>query len=97
MEFTITEKVKAHPMALAHPEMIKDLEVKKAIMQLTRHFSSPQEYFVVTLARGLGTLAAMAHPKPVIIRMSDFKSNEYATLLGGADFGEKQNASFAIH
>ena len=88
MEFTVTEHVKAHPMALAHPERIKDPEIEKKIMLLTRHYKTPSEYCIETLGRGLGTLAAMAHPKPVIIRMSDFKSNEYATLLGGADFGE---------
>lgn len=86
MEFTVTEHVKAHPMALAHPERITDPNVKEQIMQLTRHYKSPAEYFVETLARGLGTLAAMVNPKPVIVRMSDFKTNEYATLLGGADF-----------
>jgi pyruvate,water dikinase len=86
MEFTVTEHVKAHPMALAHPERITDPEVKEKIMELTRHYKIPADYFVETLARGLGTLAAMANPKPVIVRMSDFKTNEYATLLGGADF-----------
>ncbi len=87
MEFTVTEHVKAHPMALAHPERVKDPAVREEIAELTRHYSSPAEYMVETLARGLGTLAAMAYPKPVIVRMSDFKTNEYATLLGGADFG----------
>lgn len=86
MEFTVTEHVKAHPMALAHPEKISDPEVKDKIMELTRHYETPGEYMVQTLARGIGTLAAMAYPKPVIVRMSDFKTNEYATLLGGADF-----------
>lgn len=86
MEFTITEHVKAHPMALAHPERITDPEVKAKIMELTRHYKTPANYMVETLAHGLGTLAAMVYPKPVIVRMSDFKTNEYATLLGGADF-----------
>jgi pyruvate,water dikinase len=90
MEFTITEHVKAHPMALAHPERITDPEVKAKINELTRHHASPSDYFVETLGRGLGTLAAMASPKPVIVRMSDFKTNEYATLLGGADFEPKE-------
>jgi pyruvate,water dikinase len=88
MEFTVTEHVKAHPMALAHPERITDPEVREQVMQLTRHYDTPADYFVETLARGLGTLAAMVNPKPVIVRMSDFKTNEYATLLGGADFGK---------
>ena len=86
MEFTVTEHVKAHPMALAHPERVTDEKAKAEIMELTRHYDTPADYMVETLARGLGTLAAMAYPKPVIVRMSDFKTNEYATLLGGADF-----------
>jgi pyruvate,water dikinase len=86
MEFTVMEHVKAHPMALAHPERISDPNVRKQIMELTRHYPTPADYMVETLARGLGTLAAMAYPKTVIVRMSDFKTNEYASLLGGADF-----------
>jgi pyruvate,water dikinase len=86
MEFTVTEHVKAHPMALAHPERITDPFVRDQIMELTRHYRTPADYMVETLARGIGLLAAMAYPKPVILRMSDFKTNEYATLLGGADF-----------
>eukprot|EP01083_Nonionella_stella_P244135 850061_1 len=73
-------------MALAHPERISDPDVKEEIMDLTRHFKTPGDYMVQVLARGIGTLAAMAYPKPVIVRMSDFKTNEYAKLLGGADF-----------
>lgn len=76
----------AHPMALAHPERISDPNALAQIMELTRHYPTPADYMVETLARGIGTLAAMCYPKPVILRMSDFKTNEYATLLGGADF-----------
>lgn len=90
MEFTVTEHVKAHPMALAHPEMITDPDVKADIMELTRHYKTPSDYMIHTLGRGIGTLAAAVFPKPVIVRMSDFKSNEYATLLGGADFEPKE-------
>lgn len=86
MEFTIMEHVKAHSMELAHPEKISDFKVKEEIMEMTRHYKTPADYMVETLARGIGTLAAMAYPKPVILRMSDFKTNEYASLLGGADF-----------
>lgn len=86
MEFTVTEHVKAHPMALAHPEMISDPEVLWQIEELTKRFETPADYMVDTLARGLACLSAMCYPKPVIVRMSDFKTNEYATLLGGADF-----------
>lgn len=90
MEFTVTEHVKAHPMALAHPEMITDPDVKADIMELTRHYKTPSDYMIHILGRGIGTLAAAVFPKPVIVRMSDFKSNEYATLLGGADFEPKE-------
>lgn len=90
MEFTVMEHVKAHPMALAHPERITDPVAREEIMELTRHYDTPADYMVETLGRGLGTLAAMAYPKPVIVRMSDFKTNEYATLLGGADFEPKE-------
>jgi len=88
MEFTVTEHVKAHPMALAHPERISDAHVRDTIMEMTSHYPTPADYCIETLGRGLGNLAILANPKPVIVRMSDFKTNEYATLLGGADFGE---------
>ena len=88
MEFTITELVKAHPMALAHPELVGDTKVRNDIMRMTSAYPSAAAFCVETLGRGLGCLAMMANPKPVIIRMSDFKTNEYATLLGGADFGK---------
>ena len=86
MEFCVSEHVKAHPMALAHPELIGDSKVRNAITKMTSGYPSPAEYFIEVLGRGLGTLAMMANPKPVIIRMSDFKTNEYANLLGGATF-----------
>lgn len=90
MEFTVTEHVKAHPMALAHPERIKDPGEKEKIIELTKYYETPADYFIETLGRGLGTLAAVVNPKPVIIRMSDFKTNEYASLLGGRDFEPKE-------
>ncbi len=86
LEFMITEHVKAHPMALAHPERVEDPEVRAALDELTRGSATPTDYFVETLGRGIGMLAAAVHPRPVIVRTSDFKSNEYARLLGGADF-----------
>ena len=93
MEFTVTEHVKAHPMALAHPEMISDPEVLWQIEELTKRFDTPADYMVDTLARGLACLSAMCYPKPVIVRMSDFKTNEYATLLGGSDFEPDEGLS----
>ena len=89
MEFMITEHVKAHPMALAHPERISDPETQWQIEELAKQYKSPADYFVHTLGRGIGTLAALCYPKPMILRMSDFKTNEYATLLGGEDFEPK--------
>lgn len=86
MEFIVAEHIKAHPMALVHPEKIDDSEVLAQIAQLTRGSATPGEYFVRQLAEGVGTIAAAFYPKPVIVRMSDFKTNEYASLLGGRWF-----------
>jgi len=83
MEFIITESIKAHPMALLHPEKVVDETELRAIAALARNNSSPAEFFVQRLAEGIGTIAAAFYPKPVIVRMSDFKTNEYANLLGG--------------
>jgi pyruvate,water dikinase len=86
MEFIVAEHIKVHPMALAHPERVQDREARARIGQLTRGWPSPSEYFVRLLAEGVGTIAAAFWPKPVIVRMSDFKTNEYASLLGGQSF-----------
>jgi len=86
MEFIVSNTIRIHPMALVHPERVHDLVAQRAIAQLTAGYSDPQEYFVRTLADGVATIAAAFHPKPVIVRMSDFKSNEYARLIGGAAF-----------
>jgi len=83
MEFIIAEYIKAHPMALLHPEKVLDEEELREIAALTRNSSSAAEFFVQRLAEGIGTIAAAFYPKPVIVRMSDFKTNEYANLLGG--------------
>jgi pyruvate,water dikinase len=92
MEFIVAEHIKAHPMALVHPERVADPGVREQIERLTRGFEDPAAYFVRELAEGVGTIAAAFHPKPVIVRMSDFKSNEYASLLGGRWF-EKPEAN----
>ncbi|HVE24656.1 MAG TPA: phosphoenolpyruvate synthase, partial [Sporichthya sp.] len=86
MEFIIAEAVKAHPMALLHPDRIRDRAVRAAVTALTDGYSDGGEYFVEKLSEGVGTIAAAFYPKPVVVRMSDFKTNEYAGLLGGADF-----------
>ena len=86
MEFVINSAVQIHPMALAHIERVSDPEVRAEIQRLTAGYDSMPEYFVDRLARGLSRIAAFCYPKPVIVRMSDFKTNEYADLLGGRDF-----------
>ena len=86
MEFIVAEHIKAHPMALAHPEQIADPKTRAAIDKLTHLFARPADYFVRQLSEGVGTIAAAFYPKPVIVRMSDFKTNEYASLLGGKWF-----------
>jgi pyruvate,water dikinase len=86
LEFIISEEIKAHPMALLHPERVEDPSERAALAALTRHDASPADYFVRTLSEGVGTIAAAFYPKPVIVRLSDFKTNEYASLLGGKAF-----------
>jgi len=73
-------------MALVHPERVADATVRDEIARLARAYATPADYFVRQLAEGVGTIAAAFHPGPVIVRMSDFKTNEYASLLGGRDF-----------
>ncbi len=86
MEFIINEYIKVHPMALVHPEKVADEDERRAIEELTRGYDDPKAFFVRTLAEGVGTIAAAFYPKPVVVRMSDFKTNEYASLLGGRWF-----------
>jgi pyruvate,water dikinase len=83
MEFLISNVIKAHPLALLDYDTLTDEALKADLGTLTLGYDSPTEYFVETLARGLGRIAAIWYPEPVIIRLSDFKSNEYAELLGG--------------
>ena len=86
MEFVITEYIGVHPMALLHPERIDDPDERAKVLAAARHHRTPAEFFVQRLAEGIGTIAAAFYPKPVIVRMSDFKTNEYAGLLGGRWF-----------
>ncbi|MEH6738558.1 MAG: phosphoenolpyruvate synthase [Sulfitobacter sp.] len=86
IEFVISNAVRVHPMALAHFECITDPDQRAAIKTLTRGYTDKTQYFVDHLAQGLSRIAAFCYPKPVIIRMSDFKTNEYAELLGGKPF-----------
>jgi pyruvate,water dikinase len=91
MEFIINSYIKIHPMALVHPERVTDEAVKKKINELTFGYENKEDYFVERLAQGVGILAAAFYPKPVIVRMSDFKTNEYASLIGGKDFEPEED------
>jgi len=86
MEFIINNIIKIHPMALVHFEDLKDHGARRQIEVLTRGYATKETYFVDTLARGIAKIAAPHYPNPVIVRLSDFKSNEYAHLIGGAQF-----------
>ncbi|WP_091934255.1 phosphoenolpyruvate synthase [Methanolobus profundi] len=86
LEFIITSYIKVHPMALVHPEKVEDEEVLEEIDKLTGRYENKADFFVEKLAQGVATITAAFHPKPVVVRMSDFKSNEYASLIGGEYF-----------
>ncbi|MGZ6141708.1 MAG: phosphoenolpyruvate synthase [Myxococcales bacterium] len=85
MEFIFASWVKVHPLALTQYAAL-DPETRAQVDALTRGYDDKTEYFVDKLAQGIGTIAAAFHPKPVILRLSDVKANEYATLLGGKQF-----------
>ena len=90
MEFVINNAIKAHPLALLNFDTLRDAAAKAELAELTKGYADKSEYFVDGLARGLSRIAAVVYPKPVIVRMSDFKTNEYAELLGGRDFEPKE-------
>jgi len=91
MEFIISEYIKIHPMALVHPERVTDTKERKAIDRITQGYEEPTAFFIERLSEGVATIAAAFYPKPVVVRMSDFKSNEYASLLGGKFFEQSEN------
>ncbi|MDX1939337.1 MAG: phosphoenolpyruvate synthase [Saprospiraceae bacterium] len=86
IEFIINNVIGIHPMALRRFDELKDPEAKEKIQHLTRGYANKSDFFVERLAQGVATLAAAFYPKDVIVRMSDFKTNEYANLLGGKEF-----------
>jgi pyruvate,water dikinase len=86
LEFIISAAIRVHPMALVHFDRVPGGPAKDEIAALTRNYEDRTDYFVEKLAEGVGRLAAAFYPKPVIVRLSDFKTNEYAGLLGGAGF-----------
>jgi pyruvate,water dikinase len=89
-EFIIANHIKAHPLALLKFDELEDKAVKKEIAELTKLYPHKPDFFVDKLAHGIGTIAAAFYPNPVVVRMSDFKSNEYANLLGGKQFEPKE-------
>jgi len=89
-EFIISSYIKVHPLALLHYGKLKDRKAKDFIDELTYAYKSKVDFFVEKLAQGVSMIAAAFYPKPVIVRMSDFKSNEYANLIGGNDFEPKE-------
>ena len=86
MEFIINRIIQIHPMALVRPDAVQDQEARRRIGELTAGYPDRTAYFVDHLAQGIGMIAASRYPSPVIVRMSDFKSNEYANLIGGRGF-----------
>lgn len=90
MEFIINEYIRVHPLALLYPGKVSDPKAHAAIDHLMRGYAGGEDFFVQRLSEGIGTIAAAFWPKPVVVRMSDFKSNEYASLIGGADFEPKE-------
>ncbi|KAI3576534.1 hypothetical protein IWW34DRAFT_746465 [Fusarium oxysporum f. sp. albedinis] len=90
MEFVVSNSIRVHPMALIHYDHLEDEAAKKEITNLTAGYTCKPDYFVDKLASGLATLCSSVYPKPAIIRMSDFKTNEYARLIGGAEFELKE-------
>jgi len=91
MEFVISNHIRVHPMALVSFDKLKDETARAQIAGLTAAYGDKTEYFVEQLALGLSRIAAAVHPKPAIVRMSDFKTNEYANLIGGAEFEPKED------
>lgn len=91
MEFIINSSIKIHPMALVHFDQVQDRNARTQIENLTRGYADKTEYFVDHLAQGIAKIAASQYPFPVIVRMSDFKTNEYANLIGGAAFEPEES------
>lgn len=86
MEFIITHLVKIHPMALVKFDSVKEASEKKKIIEITQGYPNKEDFFVEKLSEGIATIAAAFYPKEVIVRLSDFKTNEYANLIGGKGF-----------
>merc|ERR1712232_169065 len=90
MEFIVSNHIKVHPLACLHPEKVTNAAHLAEIQKLTYGYTSAVSFFSEKLAQGLGMIAAAFYPKRVILRFSDFKTNEYANLLGGQTFEPKE-------
>jgi pyruvate,water dikinase len=86
IEFLVNHWIGVHPMACAHPERVEDAAVRAEIARRAARTESPADFFVERLASGIAVIAAAFHPRPVLVRFSDFKTNEYVRLLGGEPF-----------
>ncbi|HRN77776.1 MAG TPA: phosphoenolpyruvate synthase [Candidatus Dependentiae bacterium] len=86
LEFIIPNAIKVHPMALIHPERVTDKKIREEIDDITKSYANKPAFFVDKLAESIGKIAAAFYPRPVIVRTSDFKSNEYRGLVGGTYF-----------
>jgi pyruvate,water dikinase len=89
LEFIINNAIRVHPRALLEVQSLHE-DVQLQIERLTAGYANPRQYYVNRMAEGVGTIAAAFYPRPVIVRMSDFKSNEYAQLIGGEGFEPKE-------
>jgi pyruvate,water dikinase len=90
-EFIIASQIQIHPLALYYFSQLKNRTLKRKIEELTIGYKDKKEYFIDKLSQGIGKIAAAFYPKPVIVRFSDFKSNEYAQLLGGSLFEPEES------
>jgi pyruvate,water dikinase len=90
-EFIIAEKIRVHPLALYHFKTLKDKKLKKEIEEITVEHKDKREFFVKELAEGIAQIASAFYPKEVIVRFSDFKTNEYKNLIGGSLFEKEES------
>ena len=86
MEFIISSFIQVHPLALIHFDELEDKKAKEVIAELTKGYEDKPQYFIDKLAYGVAMLAASVYPNQILVRMSDFKTNEYANLIGGREF-----------
>src|SRR5207249_11925215 len=97
IEFIIANRIQIHPMALVHFDELEDKQARRKIEELTRGYKNKPDYFIDKLAQGIARIAAAQHPLPVIVRLSDFKTNESAQLIGGQHFeGQEQNPTLGL-